>query len=323
MAEMHKQHWGLPVMKSKQKRTLPLEVLAVLALFAGYHDSRSQTAQIEAIQETIPKAIFDQMLASHKLVGSPGLTWKQHVITVAFTGGNESVYSLIESTANEWISKESELKLSFRDEKGKYRLWTISDAFPAADIRISFVSDGDEKGYWSVVGVLAQNVHADAPTMNLDSFPQKLTRFVNNNDQSAWISSYEHSVILHEFGHALGLSHEHFHPDCQKDLNFTAIQNFLMNGDNHWTYQQFQYNMKADYYFQALGYQASPLDSHVLTSPHIDQASVMLYSFSNEYYKSGAKSLCKPSSVFGYATKLSDGDRNFFATHYNHILSPF
>jgi len=57
-------------------------------------------------------------------------------------------------------------------------------------------------GDWSVVGTLAHKEPLDKPTMNLQS--------VKGSPLEA--TEEERGIILHEFGHALGLHHEHQSP---------------------------------------------------------------------------------------------------------------
>ena len=67
---------------------------------------------------------------------------------------------------------------------------------PAAPlIRITF---DPSAGNWSALGSLAQNVPAAQATMNLGWI------FDSVDEQP-----FEKGVILHEFGHALGLTHEY------------------------------------------------------------------------------------------------------------------
>ena len=107
--------------------------------------------------DAMPPEFLRTMLRGGRLVGSPGLTWDKSVLTVAFRGGSDELYQLIEETANEWTASGGRLSLSFKDDAGHYRLWTADDTAPAADIRISF----DKHGYYSAVGALAAKYDPD------------------------------------------------------------------------------------------------------------------------------------------------------------------
>jgi hypothetical protein len=280
-----------------------------------------QQAATISIPDAMPASIFNQMLTSHELVGHPGLAWRKRVITVAFNGGSDPLYALIEQGAQEWTSQGGQLSFSFR-ENGHYRQWSPSDVDPAADIRVAFAG-GANGGYWSTVGVLADNVDAGLPTLNLEAFPTKLAPYFNGQNGAAWLQSYEHTVVLHEFGHALGLSHEHFNAQCQRDLKLPEAIASLMGPPNNWKENQARFNMDRSYYLQVLAERAGPHDTRPLDSTATDQASVMLYSFNDSFYRSGAASPCRPSGPLHYATTLSSGDHHFFMDNYAHINPTF
>jgi hypothetical protein len=284
--------------------------------------SGSAAPAINRMLDSIPPALFEKMFQSHKLVGSPGLAWKkQRVITIAFDGGSDDLYHLIEQTANEWTALGGELSFSFKDNTGQYRHWTPADKSSAANIRIAF----DNTGYWSLLGVLAMNVDPGDPTMNFGGFPDDLQKYFHGQNTADWSTSYAHTTILHEFGHAIGLSHEHFNPQCQKDLKMDTIVTYLTGPPNNWSQEQARFNMDAQYYAKILAQQAGPLESKLINSPTTDQSSVMLYVFSVSYYKSGDKSVCKPIGDHSqdWPTMLSEGDKKFYLANYLVIASPF
>ena len=280
----------------------------------------------QGMLDSIPPTLFHKMFRSHKLVGSPGLAWKkQRVITVAFNGGSDELYRLIEQTANEWPELGGQLSFSFKDDAGRYHHWKPDDKSPAANIRIAFHDTEPLRGYWSLLGVLAKNVDPGDPTMNFEGFPDDLRKYFNGQNAAEWRISYAHTTILHEFGHAIGLSHEHFNPQCQKDLKMDTIIKYLMGPPNNWPQEQARFNMDAQYYAKILAQQAGPLESKLITSPTTDQSSVMLYVFPVSYYQSGDKSVCKPIGDHGqdWPTTMSEGDKQFYLANYRVITSPF
>lgn len=69
------------------------------------------------------------------------------------------------------------------------------------EIRIS--DNETQKGNWSYIGTEAKKVPLDEPTLHVD----------RTDDEQDF-----RQTVLHEFGHALGLKHEHQHPE--HDINW-------------------------------------------------------------------------------------------------------
>ncbi|MGE0240474.1 MAG: hypothetical protein AB7S59_17280, partial [Parvibaculaceae bacterium] len=116
------------------------------------------------------------------------------------------------------------------------------------------------------------------------------------------LSDYEIGTIRHEFGHALGIEHEHQNPKggCDKEYNWQLIYQYLEGPPNNWTKETIDWNLR----------QASGED---LQLTKFDKTSVMLYQFPADFYKKGAKSKCfvpEPNS------QISSGDRALIAAMY-------
>ena len=140
------------------------------------------------------------------------------------------------------------------------------------DIRIK--ADNDLLGGNSYYGTQGkQMAGAGEPTMTI-GFKGGLNEF------SAF-------TVLHEFGHALGLAHEHQHPENTLDLNFEWIRKYYTERHEPWTAQSYV-----------------PLDSQIVVTSPYDQASVMHYSIPETYLNSGHR-------VEGGKNELSEGDKQF------------
>jgi hypothetical protein len=134
-------------------------------------------------------------------------------ISVAFKGGTIELHEKIANVASQW-SNYANIRFDFgRDPAtGKFRSWSTDDAGFQSDIRIAF----DARGYWSVVGTESRDPKIIAPneaSMNFEGFDQ--------GTPDSW-----EGTVRHEFGHSLGLEHEHQHPVLECDWRWTDEEGY-------------------------------------------------------------------------------------------------
>jgi hypothetical protein len=166
--------------------------------------------------------------------------WKRgQTLKVKFLDGIESVQRRVIRWAQMW-SQYANIRFTFGTEAN-------------ADIRVSF----RQAGSWSYIGTDALNIPAGQPTMNYGW----LTPTTPDDEYSR--------VVLHEFGHALGLIHEHQNPTVNIPWNKPAVYAYYRR-TNGWTKQMVDQNLFKTY-------------SRELTQfTKFDSRSIMLYSISKE-----------------------------------------
>ncbi len=145
--------------------------------------------------------------------------WENNqVLKVKFVlGGTAKLKSKVKKYADEWTEKTG-IQFDF-----------VSTG--DADIRISFYPESRDQGSWSYLGTEALRVPKNEATMNY-----------------GWLTDYSAEreiarVVLHEFGHALGLPHEHQHPDCPIVWDEEEVLKDMSN----WSEEQVEYNIFRKY----------------------------------------------------------------------------
>jgi serralysin len=127
-------------------------------------------------------------------------------VRVAFLDGDRSLQQRVADAAQEW-TRHANLVLEF------------VDVTENSDIRISFQ---DRRSAWSRIGIDCRTVPRNLPTMNFGLLEPE------SSDQAVM------QLVLHEFGHALGLLHEHQHPALGISWNRPKVYNFYGRRPYYW-----------------------------------------------------------------------------------------
>lgn len=195
-----------------------------------------------------------------RAVGAKGKFWPTgSVLKIGFIGGTASQIAAVKQYAPEW-TQHANLKFEF-PAAGPY------------DLRVAFNSGG---GAWSYVGTDAKRIAQSSPTINL-----------------GWIGR---DVICHEFGHAIGLFHEHQNPSGGICWNESNVIRDLSGPPNNWTESMIRFNVLNKF---------NPND--VLTTAW-DKLSIMHYSIPASW-------VCNGVAIPG-GTVISPTDAAFVKTVY-------
>jgi serralysin len=192
---------------SKSLRSLSLLTIFTLglALMPGSTSSTIVTATTTQESDTTESCTE---IGPHSL-GATALKdriWTgKKVLRVRFLDGSDELRSKVQTYAPVW-SQHANIKFDFI-EKGP------------SDIRISFVHDGRS---WSYIGNSAENVGKNKATMNFGWF-----------DETTEEIEFQR-VILHEFGHALGLIHEHQSPKRTINWNVQYLYKYYEKPPFEW-----------------------------------------------------------------------------------------
>ncbi len=191
-------------------------------------------------------------------------------IKVSFLDGEPGLQKKVQQVAKEWcVPMMANLNLLFIKQKTK------------GDIRISFKYPGS----WSVLGTTCFNItNRRKPTVNFGWLTSEST-----DDEIR-------RVVLHEFGHALGLVHEHQNPGGQIQWNRDQVIKDLSGPPNNWPLDVITFNM----------FDAYAQDETTFT--HMDPNSIMMYPIPASWTLDGFST--------GLNADLSPLDRQFIRQMY-------
>lgn len=178
-------------------------------------------------------------------------------LRVRFMGGTSDQQALTKEQAG-WWTEHANLTFEFNDA-------------PDAEIRVAYDSSD---GAWSYLGTDALVIPQNQPTMNLG--------FLDGG------------TAAHEFGHAIGLAHEHQNPAGGIEWNEEAVIRDLSGPPNNWTEEQIRHNVLNKYSVDQI------------KGTDFDLDSIMLYFFPDSWVLSGSGT--KANDI------LSTLDKDFIAS---------
>lgn len=126
---------------------------------------------------------------------------------------------------DEWLHKEV---MRHASEWSKYANVKFKEADTAlgSDIRVTF----NCSGAWSYIGRDAESISKNAPTMCLGVIPA----YSKMDDRKA--------IVMHEFGHALGMIHEHQSPSSSVQFDAKAVLEYYREHYG-WDENTIKYNL--------------------------------------------------------------------------------
>jgi hypothetical protein len=186
------------------------------------------------------KLCIDRYLPkSNRAVGFTKKYWQNgQTLNIRFLQGTEEQQDFVWNACLEWMNYAN---INFK---------RITEG--ESHIRVAFDKND---GSWSYIGKDALSERIDQPTMNF-----------------GWLDT---GVVLHEFGHALGLGHEHQNPQGSIQWNEAAVIEDLSGSPNYWDLGTIRFNVLNRY------------SKDVTNGTQVDPDSIMMYYFPKSWTLNG------------------------------------
>lgn len=238
------------------------------------NSSTPERVKVTRVCKCIKTERVDRKDGKNRAVFLDNLRWDNNdLITVSFhQGGDFTTCNLTFSERKEFVKHT--INRTIIPLVNLRFIW-LNDNDPTAFIRIKFDS-GD--GAWSYVGKECLQVDGPEATMNLG--------WLDCPEENG--PSDEGSVIIHEFGHVLGLVHEHQSKNFPYVWDRDRVISELTSAPNYWTESMIEQNIFGIF------------DSGNSQTSEYDPNSIMHYYFPQEFFN--------PQTIIPYNTSLSTRD---------------
>jgi len=230
-------------------------------------------------------------VVARSLLWRPGETLK-----VCFRSGTQKARVRVAQLASEWM-KYANLILDFGDVVNP----RMCEGNNHESIKIDFMNSGPKSGFWSAIGTTSRK---SDHSLNLSFLGED--ELPRDRAGRQMPQAEARRLVLHEFGHALGLFHEHQSPKAGCAAEYYEEAVFAFGALRGWGPEQSIQNFR------------QIADIPEFNATEVDRKSIMHYSLPPWLFKGGEKSSCVVPTNF----EISDRDKEFISKVYPKTPDP-